>query len=81
MTERQLEKFRITFLSYYTDYIISAKIDENENLVLIARPECEFQDVLEYISDSILDTVTFDEHLDVHLYEYGKGEFVQLGIN
>lgn len=79
--KEQLQKFSEEFLAYYREYIISAHLDENENLIVVARPEIEFQKVLEYISDSILDTVKFDEHLDVHLYEYGKGEFIEIGIN
>ena len=81
MAPKRLEKFRANFLAYYKDYIISAQIDENENLVVVSRPELEFQTVLEYLTDSILDTVMFDEHLEVHLYEYGSGEFVPIGIN
>jgi len=80
-TKEELERWSAEFLEYYKDYIISAKIDEDENLIVVARPELEFQDVLEYISDSILDTVEFEEHLDVHLYEYGISEYTEIGIN
>ncbi len=80
-TREELEKWSVEFLEYYKDYIISAKIDEDENLVVVSRPELEFQVVLEHLSDSILDTVSFEEHLDVHLYEYGVGEYVEIGIN
>jgi len=81
LSKEQLENFKDEFLAYYKDYIIAASIDQDENLVVVARPELEFQKVFAYISASILDTVNFEEHLDVHLYEYGVGNYIEIGIN
>ena len=81
LTNEKLANFATNFLAYYKEYIISAHFDENQNLVVVARPELDFQTVVAYLTVSILDTVNFDEHIDVHLYEYGTGEFIEIGIN
>jgi len=81
MTTQELEMFRNEFLEYYHDYIISADFDENENLIVFSKPYLNFDEVIFHLAESILDTVNFDDHIDVHLYQYGKNDYVEIGIN
>jgi len=81
MTTAQLEKFRTEFLEYYSEQLLNAEIDENQNLIAYVRPDLDFDQTVAYLSDSILDTVDFEEHLDVYVYLYGSNQFEQLGIN
>lgn len=81
MTTIQLEHFKNEFLAYYSEVLLSAEIDENQNLIAYVRPDIDFDETVAYLSDSILDTVNFEEHLDVRIYRYGENEYIELGIN
>jgi hypothetical protein len=81
MTDAQLEKFKAEFLDYYSDLLLSAEVDKNQNLLIYIRPDIDIDETLAHISGSILDMVDFEEHLDVYVYRYGSNESVPLGIN
>jgi len=81
MNDQQLSIFKDDFFAYYRDLLISTEIDSSNNLIVFVRPDLDFDETVAYISDSILDTVVFEEHLDVYVYPFGSNEFITLGIN
>ncbi|MDQ8051944.1 MAG: hypothetical protein REI78_02910 [Pedobacter sp.] len=81
MSPAQLEQFRKEFLEHYQNLLEKAEIDQNGNLVATMRPNVIFDEAANHIRESILDTVDFEEHLDIHLYSQELDEFRELGIN
>jgi hypothetical protein len=67
MTGAQLQRFKNEFLEYYCDMLLSAEIDQNKNLIVFVRPDLDFDETITYLTDSILDTVDFEEHLNVYV--------------
>ena len=81
MTRRQLEIFREEFLMYYEDYILIADFDQQENLVVYSTPYLNFDEVIVYVCESLLDTVDFEDHLAIYLYQFGKNDCIRIAIN
>lgn len=80
MTEH-LESFRNEILTYYQDYLLMADFTAHGKLVLLAKPFIDFHQIIVDLCDNMIDIVDFKEHLDVHLYQFGKNELVEITIN
>ncbi|MGV3547451.1 MAG: hypothetical protein ACO1N4_10330 [Pedobacter sp.] len=80
MTEH-LETFRTELLTYYQDYLLMADFTANGKLLLLAKPFVDFHQIIMDLCDNMIDMVHFREHLDVHLYQFGKNELVEIAIN
>ena len=76
-----LESFRNEILTYYQDYLLMADFTANGKLVLLAKPFVDFHQIIVDLSDHMIDIVNFRQHLDVHLYQFGQNELVEITIN
>lgn len=77
----QLERFQKEFLSYYGDAIILTDFDEHGNFIALANPYRDFNELVMYVCDSILDTIYFDKNIHVHLRPFGVNSYVSISIH
>jgi len=81
MTIQQLEHYKSSFATHFQDYILIADLDSGHNLIAYATPYCNFEEIVMEVCEGLPDTIDFNDHLSIYLYQFGRNEYVRIGIN